>query len=586
MYLCVALSVLLGLGPPKPPLVHYSLRVDSADLSQFTVEMRLRHAPDTSRLAMAAHPEYDDRFWRFVEDLRVESPASRAVVTREDSAVWRVTAAGGDVVVRYRIHLPAPERPPRAAWRPFLTPTGGLVGGPHAFMYVMGQTSIASLVTLSLPRGWEIATGLEPAADPSTYRASSVEDLIDSPILVGRLRSWRFTAAGVPHRVVYWPLPDATPFDTTALVDGLRRLAEQAITLFGRAPYRDFTFLLQDGAGGSLEHHNSVAVGAPSAALARDMTEFFGETAHEFFHTWNLMAIRPVEYRGVDYRAPAPSSSLWFSEGLTMYYADLLLRRAGLPRFDSTRTGHLEGLVARYVFNPAYTRFSPEQVSRVTYNAAPGALGDYNASVHLQGELLGALLDVVIRDATAGRRSMDDVMRVMLQRFSGEEGFTGPDIEKTVAEVCGCDVKGFFDDYVRGVHSIAFDRYLALAGMRAEVTWALAQRDGRPDPDLRVWAWAPPDSGPPSLLISNPASVWGCAGLHAGDRIALLNGAVAGLDSVRTLFRRLRIGDTVRFVVSGPAGRRDVVVVVAGYDRPTVRIEDLPGAGERQILDA
>ena len=118
--------------------------------------------------------------------------------------------------------------------------------------------------------------------------------------------------------------------------------------------------------------------------------------------------------------------------------------------------------------------------------------------------------------------------------------------------------------------------------MRAVVTWAAALRDGRPDPDLRVWAWAPPDSGPPSLLISDPASVWGRAGLHAGDRIALLNGTVAGLDSVRTLFRRLRIGDTVRLAVAGPAGRRDVTVIVAGYDRPSIRIEDLPGAGDRQ----
>src|SRR6185503_6174917 len=130
----------------------------------------------------------------------------------------------------------------------------------------------------------------------------------------------------------------------------------------------------------------------------------------EFVHTWNLLAIRPNEYHDIDYRTQPPVSSLWFSEGLTMFYADLLLRRAGVPLTDSTRIAHLERLLARLAGNPAYGRFSAESISRVAYNAPPGALGDYSASTHLQGELLGTMLDVIVRDATAGRRSMDDVM--------------------------------------------------------------------------------------------------------------------------------------------------------------------------------
>src|SRR5438445_3556 len=197
------------------PVVGYTLRVDAGDLSGFDVELRLRNLRDTFRLAMVAHPEYDDRNWRFVEALRVETPNGAATVSREDSALWRVVAPGGEALVRYRMRLPAPESP-RAAWRPFLAATGGLIGGPHAFLYVVGATLAPSHVTLELPPEWQIATGLEPTLDPHTFFAPTVGVLVDSPMLVGRLRSWRFAVDGVPHGVVYWPLPDAAPFDTEA----------------------------------------------------------------------------------------------------------------------------------------------------------------------------------------------------------------------------------------------------------------------------------------------------------------------------------------------------------------------------------
>src|SRR5207247_696178 len=171
--------------------------------------------------------------------LRVATSNGAATVTREDSALWRVVAPGGEALVRYRIHLP-PAESPRAAWRPFLTATGGLVGGPHSFMYVVGATLAPSHVTLELPPEWEIATGLEPTLDPRTFFAPSVGVLVDSPLLVGRLRGWRFAVDGVPHRVVYWPLPDAAPFDTTALAGNIERLARQAVAVRARAVSRLF----------------------------------------------------------------------------------------------------------------------------------------------------------------------------------------------------------------------------------------------------------------------------------------------------------------------------------------------------------
>lgn len=579
-----------------PPVVRYIVRVDTAGAPAFDVEMRVRGAPDTFRLAMAAHPEYDDKYWRYVEGPRVEARGGAGAVARLDSALWRVAAPGGEAVVRYRVRLPPPPTGLRASWRPFLASTGALTGGPHTFMYVVGAERAPAHVTLELPAGWSAATGLEPTSDPRTFYAPDVDALVDAPILVGALRSWRFAVDGVPHRVVYWPLPTAAPFDTAAFVGALERLARQAVALFGRAPYREYVFLFEDGAfGGGLEHVNSVTLGAQSTELAANALAAVPEAAHEFFHTWNLMRIRPAERGGVDYRPARPSAGLWWSEGLTMYYADLLPRRAGLPSGDSTRAAHLERLIGRYLATAGNSALSPEQVSRVAYGQPPGALGDYeNASTHLQGELLGTMLDLLVRDATTGarrtrdtsggRRSIDDVMRLMLERYSGERGFTGQDVERTVAEVCRCAVRAFFDRYVRAPGPIDFDRYLRLAGLRARVSWAPAVgRDSQPAPDTRVFAWLPPGEQRLKLLITGPATAWGRAGLHTGDRIVSVNGApVATWPEFRGLLSRLRIGDSVRVEVMRPTGAFRTTVAVAGYDRPVVRVEELPGATEKQ----
>ena len=583
------LFALLGTVHPHPalkPQVQYTLRVDSADLSGWTVAIQLRTTSATFRLAMAAHPEYDDRYWRFVKDIDVEPVGT---VTRVDSAIWQVDAPPGIVTVRYRIALPPAEPGLRAAWRPYLTPTGGLIGGPHAFLYLLGGEEMMASVALELPSSWDVATGLDTTPNGRVFFVENAAALMDSPILVGRFRSWRFVAGGAEHRVVYWPMRDAVPFDTLKFVGGIRAVAQQTIALFGGAPYRRYTFIFEDGAyGGGLEHRNSVTLGATSADLARDANAVIPETAHEFFHTWNLLAIKPIEYREIDYRTQPPVASLWFSEGLTMFYADLLQRRAGIPVRDSTRTAHLERLIGSYLANPAYGRFSAESISRVAYNADPGELGDYSASTHLQGELIGAMLDLMIRDATHGQRSMDDVMRLLFSRVDALRPppsraqpkpyrIDGRTIEQAVETVCGCDVTPFFDASVRGASAMDFDHYLALAGLKTQVTSGPAMYNGERERDLRIWGFERDSSV--RLVINNPASSWGKAGLNSRDRLVGINGVpVKTWPELRAKLQALRIGDTVRVEVARASGPFVATVVVAGFERPTVRLERLPNA--------
>jgi predicted metalloprotease with PDZ domain len=395
---------------------------------------------------------------------------------------------------------------------------------------------------------------------------------MESPLQVGIQSEWRFTARGIPHRVFYWRAPDSRPFDTTAFVAGIEKIANQALALFGTAPYPSYTFMFQDGAYGGLEHLSSVTLGAPSSDLAANPHALAQETAHEYFHSWNLIHIKPVEYLGLTYRVQPPVAELWFSEGLTMFYADLLLRRAGVPAPQPTRIAHLEGLMARYWNSSGHVRFSAEEISRVAYNAGPGALGDYSGSPHAIGELIGTMLDLQIREATGGARSMDDVMRLINQRHGGKR-FTSADVQRAVEESCRCKAD-LFDRSVFAAAAIDFDRYLGSLGLKATMTWEpnLAP-NGRPFPDLRLQAYLRPGETRARLVITDPRTAWGRAGLHSHDVLVSFNARpVASFPELRNALRALTVGDTATLVVIQQGTQRVIQVPISGQDRPVVRL--------------
>jgi predicted metalloprotease with PDZ domain len=295
------------------------------------------------------------------------------------------------------------------------------------------------------------------------------------------------------------------------------------------------------------------------------------------------MRVRPVERVGVRYRRAEPTAVLWWSEGVTIYFSDLLLRRAKLPVAEATRVAHLENKIATYLLTPGHSRISPERVSLASDD--PLALGDDFASVHLQGELLGAMLDLMTREATRGRRSLDDVMRTLSERFTPERGLTGRDIEHAVRDVCGCDARPFFEAYVRGARPIDFDHYLRAIGLRTRVSWLPALGgDDKPAPDLRIFVLNSPGDATLKLRLTNPDSAWGRAGLHTGDRLVSLDGrAVATAADFRQWLGQLRVGQTARLEVMRDGVVLTAAVLITGYDRPTVRVEEIADATAEQL---
>ncbi len=548
------------------PVISYVLKVDTADISGYDVEIHVQHAPHVFGLAMATHHEYDDRFWRYVENFTVKSDTGEAGFIKEDSAVWHITIPGNDALISYRLHLPT-NYPYHPSHRPFLAGYGGLVGDIHSFMYMVGYTQLPSRVTFVLPADWQIATGLTATGDPKTFIAADAKTLLDCPVFIGNLRTWAFTVKGITHKVVYLPLPNATPFDTLLLVANIKKIVEQTVQLFGSIPYPDYTFLLRDGTYGALEHGNSVTIGAPSEMLANNMQELYEELAHEFCHSWNLVRIKPAEYTDLNYGKQQQSAGLWFSEGFTMLYADLLVRRAGLHAEDSTRIAHLEALTARYYADTGNTFIPPGKVSLAS-NEQPGLLGDYDASTHLQGELIGAMLDLMIRNATAGKRSLDDLMRLMFKRFGGNKGFYAKDIEQAAKEVCSCDAHSFFESYVYDGNAIDFNQYLNLVGLNINKEYAPAKDNkGQPLPDTRLYVFQRPGETMFRIALSTPASCWGRAALNTGDAIATINGQpVKTRQGFNDIIRNFRIGDTIIVEVERAAGIKKIPVFVSGYN--------------------
>jgi len=579
-------------APAKPtPSILYTLTINPADLSGFEVEMRISGAPQSIALAMAVHQEYNDRFWRYVRNLRAEVDGKPAPIAREKENAWRILTPRGAATVRYRIE-PPPENPTnRAVWHTALRADGASINSTDTFLYLPDFPRASVRVGFDMPETWQFQAELTAGEAASLgmrrarYVSGDATTLLDSPILLGSLRTWSFTVESVPHRVVYWPLPNATPFDTTEFVSSIERFARQAFALFGKAPYPSYTFLFEDGAWGGLEHVGSVSIGAQSRDLAKDPRAYMDEIAHEYFHTWNLVALNPRGPLTASANPPTHTRELWFSEGVTMYYAETLRRRAGIPEGGQTRVRHLEEEIDRFYGNSGNSYLSPERGSWASIDPPDVNTGDYLSNYYTQGRLIAHALDIIIGDSTGGRKGIDDVMRSLYDRFAKKSAFTGVDIEQAADGVCKCNMHRFFEDHVRGAKPIDFNRLLAPLGLRVVLTTEpVADSTGTPYPDLRISAYAPPAGGRMRVRIMDPRTVWVGAGLHTGMEWTSLNRIqIDSFPDFRRAIRSIKLGDVVPVEIVRNGAREQINVRVTGYERTRARIVEIPDATPEQI---
>lgn len=561
------------------PKVDYTITVRDGDRAAYFVELRIANPPNPARLVI---PNWAPGAYRLMDSgkniagVTASTAAGDALPVTHDSAIsWTVDTKGAaGIVVRYSaaVRDPVQWRRPNNRW--FLRATSGIIDGPRTYMYLDGWKLAPAHVTFRLPAGWRIGTGLVPTTDSSTYWAPSYDVLIDSPVLVGRFLSYRFTAAGVPHRAVVDLGGGAqTRRAARVFVDMLRRVSETAIGIFGNAPYTDYTYIFVGGRGGGLEHLNSTTIAVSADVLGQRPAAAEAVSAHEFFHTWNVKRIRPVELGPFDYERPVRTLNLWVSEGVTEYYTEVVLARSGLNTpGDFAR--HLGEAIGNHRGNAARLIVSPERSSWTVWDS-PEVNDSYTISYYLQGELLGFLLDLAIRDSTGNAKSLDDVMRYLFDHFAGERGFTSGDLRGAIRTAAGPDLQDFWRRYVSGTTEIPWDDYLKAAG------WSVRFSE-EPAPDARIGTITPAVQGGRWRAVAVPGSAAQAAGLVTGDELVRVNGRdILDGGDVTAVLRGVPSGGPVTVHVIR-AGQPVTIRFTAGtYRRVRAALTDLPDQTDR-----
>lgn len=483
------------------------------------------------------------------------------ILTKLDKQTWTLDPAGASCRLVYRVY--AWELSVRAA---HLDHTHAYFNGPALLLRVHGLDHLPCELELLPPPAdlgahWQVATSLQPSAVDAhgfgRYVAEDYADLIDHPVEMGAVKMLTFWVQDVPHRVA---LTGRCVFDSERFLADLTRICAEHGALFGELPLDRYLFLmtlLGDGYGG-LEHRYST-----SLLCARDDLPPIGEDApsdgyqrllglcsHEYFHLWLVKRIRPQALIDASLAHEAPTRTLWAFEGITAYYDELALVRAGCI----TPTDYLS-LIAQNVTRLARTPGRRVQsLAESSFDAwikfykadenAPNALVSYYA----KGALVALMLDLTLRRETEGRCSLDTVMRE-LWRVHGRTGIGVAErgVEALATAVSGVDLSGFFAQALDSTDELDPTALLASVGV------ALRWRPSRGEKDLggAVAAFAPLDDKPRLTLairlrsgetviqtvLSGGAGEE--AGLASGDQLLAINGLRVTATNCDALLNRL-----------------------------------------------
>jgi predicted metalloprotease with PDZ domain len=439
-----------------PEAVHYRVSMPRPHSHLYEVEATFPAGPEIldAVLPVWTPGSYLVReYARHLQDVTAEGPGGEALtVQRTDKRTFRVRADGRAVTLRYRVY--ANELTVRTS---HLDGSHGYFNGATLFLYTEATRHQEHRVTVEAPEGWRTFCALEQQG--GTFRAPDYDTLVDSPFEVGPHTPLSFVAAGVPHEVVVWG--DTVP-DPDKLTADLQRICEAEARLFGGLPLQRYLFLvyLSDKGRGGLEHQASTALVFSRAALhgSKGWEDFLTLAAHEYFHLWNVKRIKPRALVPFDYSQENYTTLLWAFEGMTSYYDNLFVRRAGLMsaqrylmRLGETIT-HLHATPGRRV----QTLADASLMSWIKHYRPDENSPNSAISYYLKGEVVCALLDLEIRRATADAKSLDDVMRLLWQRYGDGSGVPEDGVEAAVREVAGKDLTPFFDRAVRSTEELDY----------------------------------------------------------------------------------------------------------------------------------
>ena len=344
-----------------------------------------------------------------------------------------------------------------------------VLNGAPTFLTVVDQLDHPHEVTLKLPKVWSrSATSLLPAGDRAhQYLAATFDELVDSPIVAGNVQVYPFDVKGVPHQLVN--IGEAGYWDGAKAAADLKKVVIAHQKMWKEVPYDRYLFLNVIGAGGGgLEHDNCTLV-MTSRWSFRDESRYLrwlSLCSHEFFHTWNVRRLRPEPLVKYDYENEVYTDGLWIAEGITSYYEDLALVRAGLmdkQEFMSAMNRNIASVYrseGRKVQSLRDSSFD----SWIKFYRPDENSSNTSVSYYSKGAVVAFLLDAKIRKLTKNRKSLDDLMRHMYKQHS-KTGFTRDDFRAAAGKIADADLNPWFERAIDSTEELEYDESLTFLGV-------------------------------------------------------------------------------------------------------------------------
>ena len=561
------------------------LTIHASDLKGATVEYAI---PD-----WAPGSYYIENYSANVQRFRAISANGKALTWRKtDSQTWQIDLAGATAVtISYQVFANTLQNNIAQ-----YNERHAFIGGPSVWMYLVDGKDRPIQLSVAVPSGWKIATGMEHTSD-HTFGAADYNWFADAPFEISDFAEKDFEVLGTTYHVIVHDVENKKDF--TKFANDLQKTVATIVPLFQSvtgtpqaAPFKDYYFIFHvwPKTGGGLEHLNSTQINfttdwnstepLPGTTLNQYDLKLF-VAAHEFFHAWNVKRLRPLPLGPFDYTQMVHTPSLWISEGLTSYYGSLSVERAGLVPPQQYLDG-IARLITNFEAKPGRKERSIEDTSWDTWFSNPMSISQANNlantyySYYAGGQIKGHILDFAIRDNTNNQKSLDDWMRLLYSRYAlPKPGFKPEDAIHAANEVAGKDVSDVFRRYISGLEPIPYEQYFALAGI--EVTKKV-------DPD-KAWVGIEvkkSDDGHAQIRNVIPGSPAENAGLSNDDVIYAIDFRALEADGVNAQLSSRKPGDTLRITVLRLGEFKEFLVTPTTNPNPTYSLKPMENQTEKQ----
>ncbi len=576
LLVCLLLtSVLLAQKPVKYELTfenrrHHEARISVTfqDVAVDTLEVRISR---TSPGRYALH-----EFAKNVYEVSATDSKGRSLpIERPNLHQWNISGHDGTVHVTYTLYGDRADGTYTG-----IDATHAHLNAPATFLWARSQKDRPVEVVVNKPNpNWQIVTQLRMLA-PHRYSAPNHGYLMDSPIEMAdlRIRKWPVGDSEQPQYIRLALHYDGTDEEIDIYTEMARAVVAEQIAVYGEVPrfdYGEYTFIadyLPHVNGDGMEHRNSTILSSTGSLKGEGVLSRLNTLSHEFFHVWNVERIRPASLEPFDFEIANPSPELWFAEGFTSYYDDLIIHRTGLTSLDKYAEG-LTGRLNTVLNSPGRNVFSAAEMSiQAPFVDAARSVDHHNRSntfisYYTYGSALGLGLDLMLRTEFSGI-TLDDYMRAMWQGYGrNEKPYTLTDLETVLAGLTkDPDFAGkFFQDYITGLNPIDYKSLLAKAGLLVTAENPGKAFAGR----IR---WTVEDGSISVRSATHRGSPAYDAGLDRGDKILSLDGShvtsIAEFDSIvdaqeigtEIALRYFSRGDTVDTTITLTADPTLVVV--------------------------